>query len=145
MTIIVDANIIGKLFLEETDSATARGFLAMVVQHKTPLYAPALLAFEVYAIGIHHGLEVNIPQITMNKLTSAVLTLIEPNAALWQRAYAMAQTGNKKAGYPSLQDCLYHALAIETGGVFITADKRHLAKTASFGHAVHLHDWQGLF
>ena len=145
MTLIVDANVIGKLFLDEDDYPIARAFVGAVAQRRAKLFAPTILTTEVFGIAIHNGLDFNIPAQVLQQLEAATLTLIEPNTTLWQRAYAMAQTGNKKAGYPSLQDSLYHALAIETGGTFITADKRHLAKTKHLGHAVHLHDWRGLF
>ena len=141
MTLIVDANVIGKLFLDEDDYPVARAFVGAIAERRTKLFAPTILSTEVFGIAIHNGLEFDIPARVLQQLEAATLHLIEPNMTLWQRAYAIAQTGHPKSGYPSLQDSLYHALAIETGGTFITADKRHLAKTKNLGHAVHLHDW----
>ena len=42
----------------------------------------------------------------------------------------------------SFYDACYHALAIERGGVFITADEKHLRLAASSGNICHLRDWQ---
>lgn len=144
MTLIIDANVIGKLFLQEDDRQIAHDFIAAVVANQHKLFAPSLLILEVFGIAIHHGLDFVIPQKILASLEASILTVIEPNRTLWERAYTIAQTGNKKAGYPSLQDSIYHALAIQTGGTFITADKRHLAKTKDLGHAVHLHEWQSV-
>jgi len=49
--------------------------------------------------------------------------------------------GNAKAGYPALQDSIYHALALEGGGTFVTADKKHLIKTKSFCAVQLLEEW----
>lgn len=38
-------------------------------------------------------------------------------------------------------DASYHALAIISGGHFVTADERHLAKAKKAGHILHLKDW----
>ena len=141
MTLIVDANIIGKLFLQEDDHDTAREFFKALAGSKISAFAPNLLTLEVYALGIHYGLDVSVPRNALDKL-SAVITLLEPNEAIWERAYEMAQSGHPKSGFPSLQDSIYHALAIETGGTFITADKKHIAKAKDFGHIAELLDWE---
>ncbi len=38
-----------------------------------------------------------------------------------------------------------HALAILNNCIFVTADNRHISKTAQFGHVVLLKDWQSVF
>lgn len=43
-----------------------------------------------------------------------------------------------------MYDSIYHALAIETKGVFITADRRHFVKTECFSHICLLSDWKGI-
>jgi predicted nucleic acid-binding protein len=50
--------------------------------------------------------------------------------------------GHPNSGFPSFYDSAYHALAIELDSVFVTADKRHKAKTETFGHIVLLHEWE---
>jgi len=44
-------------------------------------------------------------------------------------------------GYAVLFESIYHAMAIERGGTFVTAEKRHLAKAGHFGSVVLLADW----
>jgi len=38
-------------------------------------------------------------------------------------------------------DASYHALAMVTGGYFVTADERHLARAENAGHILHLKEW----
>jgi predicted nucleic acid-binding protein len=38
-------------------------------------------------------------------------------------------------------DASYHALAIHTGGTFLTADVAYVKKTSAAGHVVELKDW----
>ncbi|POZ52200.1 type II toxin-antitoxin system VapC family toxin [Methylovulum psychrotolerans] len=57
----------------------------------------------------------------------------------------MCETGHPKSGFPSFYDASYHALAIANDCTFITADNRHVSKTAQFGHVVLLKDWQSVF
>ncbi len=73
---------------------------------------------------------------------SEVLNIIVPNTRTRMKAVALARTGNKKSGYPELTDCLYHALAIVNDAVFITNDKRHIAKVQLFGHIMKLSDYE---
>lgn len=39
-------------------------------------------------------------------------------------------------------DTLYHAVALETDSVLVTADRRYLLKARPLGRIVHLGDWQ---
>ena len=54
----------------------------------------------------------------------------------------MAGSGHTKSGYPSWFDSFYHAIAVEEGAIFITADKRHAVKTRQFEHACLLRDFE---
>lgn len=47
----------------------------------------------------------------------------------------------KGEGRPSLQDCIYHAVALVEGGTFVTADERHVRKTAHHGSVALLREW----
>ena len=71
-----------------------------------------------------------------------MLNIIVPNTRTRMKAVKLARTGNKKSGYPELTDCLYHALAIMNDAVFITNDKKHIAKVQHFGHIVKLSDYE---
>jgi len=56
-------------------------------------------------------------------------------------ACKIAECGHKNSGFPSLNDCIYHALAKNHNTWFITADNRHKVKTEKEGHVILLKDW----
>jgi len=63
-----------------------------------------------------------------------VLKVVVPIAKIRMRAIQMARLGDEKSGYPAFTDCLYHALAIFHDAVFVTNDRKHIAKAKSLGH-----------
>jgi len=63
-----------------------------------------------------------------------ILKVVVPTTKIRMKAINIARLGNKKSGYPEFTDCLYHALAIFHDAIFITNDKKHIAKVKSFGH-----------
>ncbi len=40
-------------------------------------------------------------------------------------------SGDARSGHPSLQDAIYHALALELGGTLVTADRKYVEKRRS--------------
>jgi len=48
-------------------------------------------------------------------------------------AVQIISQGHAKSGYPSIYDALFHAMALCNEAVFVTADKRHYAKTEQRG------------
>jgi hypothetical protein len=60
-------------------------------------------------------------------------------------AMRMAKDGNSRAGFPSIYDSAYHALATSQDAVFITADKRHVSKAYNYGNVVLLENWKKTF
>ena len=75
-------------------------------------------------------------------LAAFSLNIVELNVEQWNIAGTMTQSGHQKSGFPSLYDSCYHALAIDNDCLFLTADKRHAAKTESFSHLQLLEDWK---
>lgn len=143
--IIIDANVFAKLFIEEHDSAIAREFFKKSIETDTVLLAPSLFSYEVLQIAAYyqhpfaHTLEL------LHDYQAYNLELIELKQEHWLAAEKLIATGHKNSGSPSLYDSSYHALAIEKEGFFLTADKRHMAKTKSFGHIKLLKHWNELF
>ena len=71
-----------------------------------------------------------------------VLHIVVPNTMVRMKAVEIARTGNRKSGYPEITDCIYHALAILNDAVFVTNDKKHIAKVKDFGHILELSRYQ---
>jgi len=145
MTLVIDASVFNKLFLKEDDTPDAQAFLTAAITARAPLIAPTLLRLEMCKVALHYGVAFSVPLGILNVHIAAGLELIDPSDVIWEQAETLSHHGHDKSGYPSLEDSLYHALAIRAGGTFVTADTRHLAKTvADFGHAVALRDWETL-
>ena len=69
------------------------------------------------------------------------LSVVTPSRELWMSAQDIANDGHPKSGFPSIYDSIYHALAIDLGGIFVTADKRHIAKSSQHRHICLLNNW----
>lgn len=139
--IVVDVSVFAKLFIDEPDHARAEALFSHALETDLPLAAPSLLLYEALSIGLRHG----VPFIEISKLLSrlrlAGLDLAEPTESELLLAERIATTG-KSAGYPGLQDSIYHAMAIERGGTFVTADARHVTRAGQYGHVLLLADWR---
>ena len=145
MTLVIDASVFNKLFLKEDDTPDAQAFLKAAITARAPLLAPTLLRLEMCKVALHYGVAFSVPLEILNAHIAVGLELIDPSDVIWEQAETISHHGHKKSGFPSLEDSLYHALAIRAGGIFVTADTRHLAKTvADFGHAVALKDWESI-
>ena len=144
MTVVIDASVFNKLFLAEEDSDQAKKFVGSVFTADRTMLAPTLLRLEVCKTALHFGLDFSVPFDLLKAHIDAGLVLIDPSDEIWQTAWEIARTGHKKTGYPALEDSLYHALAIHADGMFVTADRRHMAETKSFGHVVLLSEWSAV-
>ena len=143
--IVIDSNIFAKQFIDEHDSEQAKAFFKYCIENKTPLFAPTLFTYEVLQITVyyHHPIEDALQRI--ESYLAFNLTLEELQKSDWLQVEKMIASGHKKSGYPSLYDSSYHILAKSKGCIFLTADKRHKAKTEKAGNITLLKDWAELF
>ena len=140
--IIPDASVVGKLFLREEDSPVAEALIGHTISHNVKFVAPAVLLYEILSIAVRHSVPFELVLNLVDKLRSGGLDLQDPTSAELLTAEKITTSGHRKTGYPALYDSIFHAMAIERGGVFVTADRRHYAKTKQFGSVVLLADWQ---
>lgn len=142
---VLDANV----FLEYIYNRSLQGKAKQIVQdailERIKVMVPSLLLDEITEVlcgNIDNTENVECHLQYIEKMAeSEVLNIIVPNTKTRMKAVELARTGDKKSGYPELTDCLYHALAIMNDAVFITNDKRHIAKVKCFGHIVKLSDY----
>ena len=73
------------------------------------------------------------------------MTVVIPNLSIWKKTQDITRDGHKNSGFPSMYDSIYHAMAIEADGVFVTADKKHFAKTKQHGNICLLENWKDVF
>jgi len=134
MTFVIDASVFNKLFLKEADSYQARGLFRHSIVNDIKLIAPGLLLYESLSVALHYGIEFSVVHKLLMLQRAAGMRLIEPSISTLETAHKIARYGDRKSGYPALQDSVYHALAIKKKAVFVTADRRHFLKARRFGY-----------
>ena len=135
MTVIVDANIAVKRFVQQQGTDAAR----RVQAYRGPLIAPAMLISETT-----NGLwrHVAIGEISAANAQAAVTGL-----AWWFHEHSLAAPALTLAvelNYPCY-DCFYLALALSRSAPLVTADKRfinRLTPTQYSSSIIHLPDWK---
>ena len=144
--IVWDSNIFAKLLFEEHDSEEARAFTrACFERDDTKIIVPELFTYELASISQYYGDDITRTITALEAPFASSLVSVAPNKEAWILAEKIARTGHEKSGYPSIYDSIYQALAIQSGGVFVTADKKHFAKSKEFQHICLLEDWQTIF
>ncbi|MBL4746211.1 MAG: type II toxin-antitoxin system VapC family toxin [Flavobacteriaceae bacterium] len=143
--VVPDSNIFAKLLFQEGDSYVAKGFFEYCVINNITLVVPELFIYEIMSITQYYkgDMKKSISHIEAHKGVNLIIS--SPSLAMWQTAQKISNAGHSKSGYPSMYDSIYHALAIEGKGTFITADKRHFSKTENQGHICLLENWKSLF
>ncbi len=139
--IVVDASVFAKLLIEEPDSHLVRSRISAAIEARENLLAPTLLIQEALLVALRWSVSTLATLDMVEALKAAGFAFEEPKRREYELACDIARHGNPKSGYPQLQDAIYHAMAIARGGVLVTADRRHIAKAASFGSLKLLADW----
>ncbi|TYT75724.1 type II toxin-antitoxin system VapC family toxin [Desulfobotulus mexicanus] len=142
---ILDANVFLEYIYNRSLQGKAKQIIKDAILEKIQVIVPSLLLDEITEVlcGNMNNIESVEKHLQyIEKITeSEVLNIVVPNTRTRMKAVELARTGNKKTGYPELTDCIYHALAIMNDAIFITNDKRHIAKVKHFGHIVRLSDY----
>ena len=142
--IIVDANIAVKVLHDEPDSEQAKEFFKSCAEENARLLVPEHFIYELVNVCQRVGVEVERVLEFYDALNNSILTPVTPQKSVWLLAEKIAKDGHPQSGFPSIYDSIYHALAIEVGGVFTTADKRHHSKTQRYGSILLLEEWSSL-
>lgn len=138
MIAVIDASVIVKWVLRnparEPDSDRAFAVLDAVRNGRLePLQPPHWLA-EVAAVVSRLQPELADDAID---LLDAMEIPVSNEVTVYKRAAALAVRLDQH-----LFDTLYHALALEHQGLFISADGRYYNKARGLGHIVYLADWE---
>jgi predicted nucleic acid-binding protein len=140
VTLIVDASVVIKWYLNEIDDELALAIL----NADEPLVAPDLVLCEVVNAGWRRARQGDIPWVQYREIAAAMrsppLTL-KPLRELLPRAAALAEA----LSHP-IYDCIYIALAEREDATLVTADRRLLARLAGTswaGRVKGLHDLAG--
>lgn len=135
---VLDANIFLEYIYGRTLQDLAQKLLIQAITGEIEIFIPSLALDEISEVLC--GNMDNIEQIAshlhyIEKLIyEEIIKVFVPNTKVRLKAIEIARYGSKKGGYPDFTDSLYHALAILQQAIFITNDKKHLAKAKDFGH-----------
>ncbi len=141
--IVPDASVIIKLFKpEESDAGIAKMLAKEIAGRRVECVAPTLLLYEMLSAGLHIEVSLDVVRSLLDGLSASGLVLLQPTPQDISTAENIARTQAPIGGYPALYDSIYHAMAINRGGTFVTADKRHVEKAGSFGSVLLLSDWK---
>lgn len=144
MSLVLDASILVKLFRREEDSGIAKAAITSWAERQRQLLAPHLVVYETLSVALHYKVPFGIPLGLIADLRRTGLRLVHPTMQELKRAEAIARLRPQpQARPPQLRDSIYHAMAIERGGTFVTADLKHVEKTRHLGNVLALTEWQG--
>lgn len=137
MLVVPDASVILKWVLpgeREPHALEAREIRNAYLDRECDLLVPALWLFEVG----------NILALKFADHAAAQLELLcaldMPEQALGPEVRHLAITLVRRYGV-TFYDASYHALALQAGGILVTADQRYLRRAAEAGGARFLGDW----
>ena len=139
MTIVVpDASVILKWVLQpedESGAARALQILEAFLEERIEIRVPSLWRYEV-------GNILTSKRPAMAREAMEVLLAYRFEEERLHSEYCLATldftVGTKGV---SFYDAAYHVLAIRTDGLFVTADKKYLARAGRKGHVTLLADW----
>lgn len=140
--IVLDACVAAKTFIEEPDSADAVNLIRACVTNHIQITAPDIFKYEIAQISVKKSVSLDG---VLKLFEGAIFKLIDmkkPDHFTWLQGEHICKTGHEKSGYPTMDDSIYHAMAILNDDMFITSDKRHYEKAKSFGHIALLKDWE---
>lgn len=138
---VVDACVFVKIFIKEEDSGQAKALLKNFLYEEHDILVPRLFLFEVIEQLVQHKIDQS-NSLKVLDLYDTVLIYKELDHQLVSKAWQLVeQCSSEKSGRPSFYDAVYHALAIMQNCDFITADKKHYAKTKDLGHIILLEDY----
>lgn len=143
MSVVLDASILVKLFRREEDSGIAKAAITGWAERRQPLLAPHLVVYEVLSVALHYEVPFDIPLGLIADMQRGGFRLVHPSSRELLRAESIARhRPATQARPPQLRDSIYHAMAIERAGTFVTADARHVEKTRHLGHVLALSEWR---
>ncbi len=126
---IIDASVLLKLFIEETQNLKeAIAVQTDFLKNKIQLGMPSFCLYEIL-----NTLCRQFPDKAMISLSQILMLNISEYRLNLENSYR-ALTIMQKFPKVSFYDASYHAIAIENGGMFITADENYYKKTRSLKH-----------
>jgi predicted nucleic acid-binding protein len=127
------------------NTTIAQKFLETCTTNDTRVLVPEHFLYELINVYQRLAIEVSSALKLFGAMKESILTVVTPDNDMWLLAEKIASEGHQKSGFPSMYNSIYHALAIESKGFFVTADRRHFTKAEKFSHIRLLSGWENIF
>lgn len=146
--LVLDTSVLARLYSDTVDKPIVESIINQASKKKQPILFPNLIWFELPSALFRTSGDVSDVNFNVEHFKLSVKQgwfFVSPfSYPLLKKAIAMAGTDTKSQGHISVYDAYFHCLAIENGGTFITADKRHYRLTKErFGHIELVWDREG--
>lgn len=133
MRIVLDTSVLYKLYVAELDSDRAEEILSSVVGGRIEAHVPTLVRYELLS-ALTKGMKIvghaeSHLRHFDDLLFDGYITEHEPTLDRLISANKLAFLDTNSKRYISSYDDSYHALAIELGAIFVTADKPQVRRT----------------
>ena len=132
MKLVLDTSVLAKLFIAEWDRPLAVKVLADTIAAKVPVLAPSLVLYELNSVFVKNGMVGqeydNAIRETMRMIGANNLVIREPTEGLLREAARIASLDTHGQGHISSFDATFHALALQEGATFLTADAAYVRK-----------------
>lgn len=131
--LVLDSSVFVKSFLEEEYSQEIRELLLKWNKQQVSIIVPELFVLEVISVALINNLDTKYLLDLIDSMKKNNLKILGLSSRHLTQAIKISEYGNNKSGYPSIYDSLFHAIAIIENATFLTADKKHYAKSKQFG------------
>ena len=131
--IVLDTSVLYKLYVGTIESARVQEIVSAVIAGKLEAHVPTLVRYELLS-ALTQGLETvahaegHLRHFD-DLLFDGSITEHEPDLDRLLAANKLAFLDTHSKGHISSYDACFHALAIELGATFVTADRAHIRRT----------------
>jgi len=121
----IDASVFIKIIIKEDDSHLALKLMHSIKESK--IINPTLFEYEIMRICITTNTEIALVTDLLYAYKMSNLELKQPTLKDINKAKEIMDEC-KNVGMPSFYDAIYHAIAINNGSTFVTADNKYFHK-----------------
>jgi len=135
---VLDANVFLEYIFGRKLQNVAKKLIEQAIAEEIELIIPSLALDEISEVLCGNMNSIDKVELHLRFLEKLIyegmIKVVIPTTKVRVHAIKMARQGHKKSGYPEFTDCLYHSLALLNDAIFITNDKKHMAKLKDWGN-----------